>query len=157
MNSTVATNGIFSFTIQPSPSDDYDFAVWVFPSGTPIPCPPNIPPVRCSWAATSGPTGLNNGSVDVSEDAFGNGWVSNLNVTAGQQLLILIDNFSATNTPFTMDFNGTASLASGGVISGTTTLCAGLTSQLAGPGVLQQQTLGKVQIPLLLLFQTQVC
>jgi hypothetical protein len=33
-----------------------------------------------------------------------------------------------------MDFTGSASLASGGVITGNTTLCVGTNSQLAGPG-----------------------
>jgi hypothetical protein len=134
LNATVANTGTFSFNVAPTAADDYDFAVWVFPAGATIPCPPNIAPVRCSWAAGAGNTGLGNGATDLSEGVTGDSWVSPLNVTPGQQILILIDNFSATTSPFTLDFTGTASLASGGVITGTTTLCVGATSQLAGPG-----------------------
>ena len=135
LNATIVNPGTFSFSIIPTAADDYDFAVWVFPAGVPIPCPPNIPPTRCSWAGGTGTTGLGNGATDASEGATGDSWVSNINTTAGQQILILIDNFSSTTSPFTLDFTGTTSFASGGVITGTTSLCAGATSQLVGPGV----------------------
>jgi gliding motility-associated-like protein len=134
LNATVANSGIYSFNIVPTGTDDYDFAVWVFPAGAAIPCPPNTPPVRCSWAAGTVTTGMGNGAVDATEDAFGDSWVSTLNVNTGEQILVLIDNFTATTSPFTLDYTGTASLGSGGVISGTNTLCEGSTSQLAGPG-----------------------
>ncbi|MBM3429764.1 MAG: hypothetical protein FJX99_02125, partial [Bacteroidetes bacterium] len=58
LNATVASPGVFSFNIVPTGANDYDFAVWVIPAGVTIPCPPNIAPIRCSWAAGTGTTGL---------------------------------------------------------------------------------------------------
>ncbi|MCF8444889.1 MAG: Ig-like domain-containing protein, partial [Crocinitomicaceae bacterium] len=134
LNATVATAGTFSFNIAPTVASDYDFAVWSFPAGTIIPCPPNIPPVRCSWAAGTVNTGIGNGALDASEGATGDSWVSVMNVNPGDVILILIDNFTASTNPFTMDFTGTASLASGGIITGNTTLCVNSTSQLTSTG-----------------------
>jgi hypothetical protein len=91
------TNGTISMAIQTSV--DYDFAIW---QGTN--CSNLGTPVRCSWAATNGNTGLGNGATDLSEGSFGNGWVAPLNVTAGTFYIMVIDNFTADNTQFTIDF-----------------------------------------------------
>ena len=137
----VTTAGIFSFTINPQViTDDYDFAVWQYPAGSSVPCPPAADPIRCSFSAVDGSTGLGNGAADVSEGAAGNGWVESINVGVGDILVILIDNFSSTTTPFTMDFTGTASLNCTPVplecsISGTLQACVGATSQLTGTGI----------------------
>jgi hypothetical protein len=49
---------------------------------------------------------------DITEGAGGDKWVMPLNVTAGQTYILLIDNFTANSTPFTLDwtFSGGASL-----------------------------------------------
>lgn len=112
----IATAGTFEFTLSPSNgSDDYDFAVWVYPGGAGQACPPTVAPDRCSFAAGSGlngsyDTGLGSGAVDPSEDASGDNWVSTLNLNVGDVIVILIDNFSSTTSPFTVDFPGTAGL-----------------------------------------------
>ena len=137
--SQVSTTGVFSFTITPANgTDDYDFAVWRF-SGTPATCPPQAQPDRCSFAAVGGNTGLGNNATDVSEGTSGDRWVSPMNVNAGDYLLILVNNYSATYSPFTMDFTGTSGLNCNPVnlqcnISGTTNACIGSSSQLTGSG-----------------------
>lgn len=99
------SNGNISLSI--TTSVDYDFAIW----GPNISCGSLGAPVRCSWAAGGGNTGLGNGANDNSEGAGGNRWVAPLPVTAGQQYIMLIDNFTANSTPFTLDFSSsTASL-----------------------------------------------
>jgi hypothetical protein len=119
------TSGTVSLTIQTSV--DYDFAIWA--TGN---CSSLGPPVRCSYSATTGNTGLAAmtpgtpsgcgffglfpcppGPVtDVTEGAGGDKWVMPLPVVAGQTYILLIDNFTANSTPFTLDwtFSGGASL-----------------------------------------------
>jgi hypothetical protein len=100
------TSGTIALTIQTSV--DYDFAIWQ--SGN---CNSLGSPVRCSYAATTGNTGLaatnSSGQTvnDVSEGTGGDRWVMPLNVTAGQVYIMLIDNFTANSTPFTLDWTFT--------------------------------------------------
>jgi CUB domain/Secretion system C-terminal sorting domain len=107
------SSGTLSFNIIPSNgTDDYDFAIWG-PTAT-LQCPAFsfLSPIRCSYAGVLGNTGLGNGAVDLSEGSGGDGYVAPLNVTAGQFYVMLIDNFSVTGSPFTLDwtFGGGASL-----------------------------------------------
>jgi len=105
---TAQTSGILGLTISPSNgTDDYDFAIWNAST-----CPPNAPPIRCSWAAINGNTGLGNSAVDNSESFDGDGWASTINVTAGQSFLLLVDNWSSTSSPYsvTWSLGGGASL-----------------------------------------------
>lgn len=98
------TAGTLSFTIQTNV--DYDFAIWG-PYNSKI-CPPSTAPVKCSFAAEYGNTGLNNTANDNSEGSGGDRWVSPLTVAAGDVnkiYILLIDNFWATSDPFTIDFS----------------------------------------------------
>lgn len=52
---------------------------------------------------------MNTTAGDVAEGIFGNGWISQLNVTAGESYLILVDNFT-TNNGFEIRFGGTSIL-----------------------------------------------
>lgn len=97
---TIFSNGILYFRIKPTiNSDDFDFAVWLSSN-----CPPTNQPVRCSFSATSGNTGLGNGATDNSESAFGDKWVAPLNVSIGETYIIMIDNYSV-NSGFTLNWN----------------------------------------------------
>ena len=90
-------NGTISMTIQTTV--DYDFAIW---QGTN--CANLGAPIRCSFSAIEGNTGLGNGATDNSEGSGGNAWVAPLNVTAGTFYIMVIDNYDADNTSFTIDF-----------------------------------------------------
>jgi hypothetical protein len=101
------TTGTLTFTLSPqNGTDDYDFAIW----GPGAVCPPTGPPIRCSYAAGGGDTGLQNGAGDNTESAFGDRWVEDMTIIAGQTYIMLIDNWSATTSPFTFSWGGTASL-----------------------------------------------
>ena len=107
--------GSVGFTIAPAAPTDYDFAVWgPFPPGstTGSICPPPGPPLRCSYAAPTGNTGVGNGALDASEGAGGDRWVSTFNVTVGQVYLLYVDNFSTNGQAFalTWQLGGGASL-----------------------------------------------
>jgi len=95
-----STAGTIGFTISPSAVADYDFAVWG-PMST-LTCPPAGPPLRCSYAAPTGPTGVGNGATDTSEDALGDRWVSTFNVLAGQIYILYVDNFSSNGQAFSL-------------------------------------------------------
>ncbi len=111
----VLVGGTISMRINPIAADDYDFAFWgpFTAANAGVNCPPVSLPVRCSFAAGAGNTGLRGGSGDNSENAFGDRWVDPLNVFAGDIYILLIDNFSVSGTGFDIDFSwpGNASTA----------------------------------------------
>ncbi len=95
---TMLTSGTVSLSINTT--FDYDFAIW----GPNIGCPPAGAPIRCSYSGLTGNTGLGMGATDFTEGAGGDKWVAPLNVLAGQTYILLIDNFTANSTPFTLDW-----------------------------------------------------
>lgn len=97
-------------------TDDYDFALWG--PLVSLTCPPVGAPIRCSYAAGGGTTGMVNGSGDNTEGAGGNRFVNGLTGTlAGQIYLLVVDNFSESTQPFTLDWS-----LSGGCTLGCTPL-----------------------------------
>lgn len=100
------TSGTMEFLITAGSGVDYDFAIWT--GG----CASLGNPVRCSFAASTVPTGLSSLASDFSEDASGDAIVAPLNIVAGQTYILFIDNWTANTTPFTIDFSlsGGASL-----------------------------------------------
>ncbi len=106
-NFTIQTSGTLQMLISPTNgTDDYDFAIW----GPNPNCPPTVSPIRCSYAAGGGNTGMNGTAVDLTEGVFGNKWVAQMNVLAGETYVLLIDNFTASGSPFNLNWGGTASL-----------------------------------------------
>ena len=100
---TIGHPGELSFTITPiGINDNYDFAIW----GTSPVCPPSGDPIRCSYANSTGATGIKLGSTDHSEDTEGDGWVKFLDVDVGQTFVLMIDDRSGTGKGFHMEFFG---------------------------------------------------
>jgi hypothetical protein len=100
--------GNVGFTIAVG-ATDYDFAVWGPLSS--IQCPPSGAPLRCSYSALTGNTGIGNSASDPSEGAGGDKWVSLIPVLAGQIYILYIDNFSANGQSFSLNWqltNGAA-------------------------------------------------
>jgi hypothetical protein len=97
---SISSGGTLGFTIAPVVTTDYDFAVWGPLSS--IQCPPAATPVRCSYSALNGTTGIGNGAADVTEGATGDKWVSLMNVTVGQIYILYIDNFSINGQAFAL-------------------------------------------------------
>jgi hypothetical protein len=96
-------NGTLQFMIDPSVNtQDYDFALYG-PNAT---CTSLGTPVRCSYAAGGGNTGMRTASSDASENVSGDGWVSTLNVSAGDCFYLMISQWSAGGAGFTVDFTG---------------------------------------------------
>lgn len=119
---TAGTSGNLGLLITPSNgSDDYDFAVWG-PMAS-VTCPPQGAPLRCSYAASGGNTGMVTGSGDNTEGVFGNRFVESINALAGQGFILLVDNYSGSAQPFTLDWT-----LAGGATLNCTTLPIELTS-----------------------------
>jgi len=102
----IESGSTLGFVIDPIGSDDYDFAVYG-PNRT---CDNLGNPVRCSWAAGSSNTGMSGSASDLSEGAGGDGFVRWLTVNPGDTYYILIDNYSASNQGFTLNWNGNSDL-----------------------------------------------
>jgi gliding motility-associated-like protein len=103
---TIATSGTLGFNLNTgNAADDYDFALYPATS-----CGSLGTPIRCSYAATTGTTGMSPAYSDASENVNGNGWVSSLTVTAGQHYYLLINEWSPNNSTFSLDWTGTAGI-----------------------------------------------
>ncbi|MDF2933088.1 MAG: gliding motility-associated C-terminal protein [Chryseobacterium sp.] len=105
---TIATSGTLTFTIDPVVfADDYDFGVY----GPNLTCTTLGNPIRCNYSGADGPTGLSLTSTDPNGGTFGQ-WSSFMDVVAGQTYYLVIDNFSQSQTGFSLNWGGTATLTS---------------------------------------------
>lgn len=109
---TIATAGTLTFTIDPNVfADDYDFAVY----GPNQPCVLTLPaPIRCNYSGADGPTGLDLIATDPNGGGGGAAgqWSSAMNVLPGETYYLIIDNFSNSDNGFSLNWGGTATLAS---------------------------------------------
>lgn len=115
----VISSGTLVFTITPPTPADYDFALWDI-TGDPTvnKCTPtgcdnikNALPVRCNYSGTIGQTGLSATGTCASCNAGDPPFSTALNVTAGQTLILVVDNFTTNTSGYTLDFTGsTASI-----------------------------------------------
>ncbi len=104
---TIQNPGTLQFTLTPSPSTtDLDFALFQLPSLN-YSCT-NLPnPIRSSFSASTGITGLASGSGDFCEPFTGDAFVEPVSVNTGEAYLLLVNNFSENGASFTLDFTGT--------------------------------------------------
>jgi gliding motility-associated-like protein len=124
---SVLTGGTLTLTINPNTNtDDYDFAVF----GPNTAC--GSTPIRCSFASASGSgnTGLNAVSLDLSEDAGGNGYVKQLTVAAGETYQLYVNSWTAGGAGFAMNFGGTATLGAIPPTINSETVCGTVSSTL---------------------------
>lgn len=109
---TIATAGTLTFTIDPNVFvDDYDFAVY----GPNQPCSQVFPaPLRCNYSGADGPTGLNTTATNPNGGGGGSPgqFSSAMNVLPGEIYYLIIDNFSNSPNGFSLNWGGTATLAS---------------------------------------------
>lgn len=106
-----AADGSYAFEIVTAV--DYDFAVWG--PFAEITCPPNTPPLRCSYSGTPGTTGLRAGSGDNSEGSGGDAFVDPIVASEDDIFILVIDNFTSDGTSFDLEFT----LTGGGVLDCT--------------------------------------
>ncbi len=107
----IVQSGTLAFIItpeSPDPAEDYDFAIY----GPNLDCSNLGSPIRCSFAFPNYGTitGLRDAAADLSENAFGDGFVRSIDALTGEEYYILIDNFLRNNQGFNIEFTGTATL-----------------------------------------------
>lgn len=100
---TVSSSGTLGFTITPQNlANDYDFALWgPYPSFS---CPVEQLPVRCNYSGTTGATGVSSAGTNPSEPAGGSKWSSLMNVTAGENYMLYISNWSQSGLAFDLSW-----------------------------------------------------
>lgn len=99
-------NSPVTFVIDPIVfTDDYDFALF----GPNVTCDDLGSPIRCSYSAADGPTGLSTSSSDTSEGAGGDAFVSEILVNAGDGFYLLVDNFSSSSSGFDLTWGESGS------------------------------------------------
>lgn len=132
---TVSSTGTLGFSFGATGSANpqagfYDWAMWPY---TPTSCAGifanTLPPVSCNWnASSSGGTGMGpppaGGNVGNYQPA--------LNVTVGQQFLILISNYSGVNTAVSFSNTGSAGLSCNPFVIPGKTICKGTSAVLSG-------------------------
>lgn len=121
---TVMESGIISFVLYPdSALQDLDFVV--FQAGSDDVCNDKIP-VRCmaaganvgqppqQWINCTGATGLATGNTDAEEPPGcppgSNNFLAHIDALAGEQYILMINEFSDSGLGYTLSFTGTASL-----------------------------------------------
>lgn len=102
------TTGTLNITITPTVgTDDYDFAIY----GPNVSCGALGAPIRCTDSGVLGTTGLNGGAGDFTEDVTGDSFLQTMNVVAGEQYILVVDEWSPNaGSGYTLSFGGTASL-----------------------------------------------
>lgn len=110
---TVQTAGTLQFQINPnSSSDDYDFALYNL-TGKNCNSIPNgsAPEASCNFSATAGTTGLSSSGSGNSQPASGPNQNGVLNVSLGETYVLIVSNYSSTQSGYTLSFaGGTASI-----------------------------------------------
>lgn len=132
---TVSSNGSLGFSFGAAGSANpqigfYDWAMWPF---SPTACQNifnnTLAPVSCNWNASStGGTGMG----PVPAGAQVGNFQPSLNVTAGQQFVICLSNYSGVNTAVSFSNTGTAGLSCNPFVIPPQTICNGSSAVLTG-------------------------
>lgn len=103
----IATSGTLAFDIVPlTASNDLDFALY----GPNVDCTTLGNPVRCQYAQNTGNGGMaGTGGVN-SSDVSGPAYVNQLNVNAGEQYVLLINNWTEGGGGYTINWTGSAGI-----------------------------------------------
>lgn len=107
---TLAESGQFGFDITPiDASEDWDFALYGPFSSTTGNCSQvaTMDPIRGNYAINTGATGIGaSGTLDCADDSTFMAYSNWLNVNTGETYVLMINNYSNTNSGFTLNFTG---------------------------------------------------
>jgi hypothetical protein len=113
---TVQSSGTLTFTIDPNVnSDDYDFALYNITGRNCSDIKTGAAPeVRCNYCVDAGNTGISAAGSNASEDCCTNSpgcqFSSLLNVTVGQTYVLIVSNYTSSNSGYSLTFGGTAAI-----------------------------------------------
>jgi uncharacterized protein YfaP (DUF2135 family) len=102
------TNGTLEFTLNSNPGVDYDFIIW----GPNKSCASLGTPIRCDASEVDEETGMvtlnpyTSAPVTNTSSAPGptSTWIQSLPVQTGEVYIMMVNNFTANNTPFSLDW-----------------------------------------------------
>ncbi|MCF8462274.1 MAG: gliding motility-associated C-terminal domain-containing protein [Flavobacteriales bacterium] len=110
---TVTSSGSMGFLLNPlNPNDDYDFALFNLSndSCSGILAGTNLP-VSCNYSADPGATGMSANGTGNTNGSSGPNRNALRQVLAGESYALMISNFTSSQTGYSLDFAGTASIA----------------------------------------------
>ena len=101
---TTYAEGSLAFTMTPTdPDTDLNWAIWG-PEAPETLCDLDTPPLRCSFATGTGPTGLREIAEDASEGIEGDGWVKPILSIVLRNYLLYVDAREAGGFTFDLSF-----------------------------------------------------
>lgn len=112
---TPSNSGNLEFQLNPiNPNDDYDFALYNLTndSCSGIGIGANTP-VSCNYSADQGATGISAGGSGNDNGSSGSNQNAPIPVVAGATYALLVSNFTSSQSGYSLDFNGSASIADG--------------------------------------------
>lgn len=101
--------GELVFAIEPSLTDDYDFALYKTNDCSEI-IDSSVLPIRCNYAAKLGATGLAFGSSLTNAGTTDSLFLAPLSVLPGERYYLMIDNFNNNGGGFNLNFSGSTSI-----------------------------------------------
>ena len=110
---TVNTSGTLTFQLAPfNANDDYDFALFDLTndSCSGIANGTNTP-ISCNYSSTTGATGLSNGGSGNQNSSSGPNQNAQINVQQGNTYALMISNFTASQSGYSLSFGGSASMS----------------------------------------------
>ena len=123
---TTNTVGNIEFLITPNNLvDDYDFALYDITNQNCNDINSGILlPIRCSFSATGGVTGLSSLGTNTSEPASGSNYNTILSSQAGRTYVLVLSNYSSSSFGYTLDF----SASTAGIFTGTASVLQQVTT-----------------------------
>lgn len=109
---SVASGGSLEFQLNPlNPNDDYDFALYELTNDSCAGISSGLnQAVSCNYSADQGSTGLSAGGTGNNNGSSGPNQNAPLTVQSGQSYTLLVSNFTSSQTGYSLDFGGSASI-----------------------------------------------
>src|SRR6185436_18673872 len=103
--------GTLLFQIDPlNTHDHYDFVLYKFNGNCTDIVNGTVSPLRCNYSAAAGSTGLAQSSTGISVSSNGLNQCAPITVLQNEKYLLMVNNFTATNSGYTLTFSGTATI-----------------------------------------------
>jgi gliding motility-associated-like protein len=110
-NFKIQVPGTLLFQIDPlNAQDDYDFILYKYTGNCADIVNGTIQPIRCNYSSTAGSTGLAQGSSGTNVSSNGLNQCAPLTVLQNEQYIMMVNNFTATNSGYALNFSGSATI-----------------------------------------------
>jgi gliding motility-associated-like protein len=103
--------GTLLFQVAPlNNTDDYDFVLYQYTGNCNDIINGTVQPLRCNYSSALGSTGLATGFTGTNVPSNGLNQCAPLSVLHGEQYIMMVNNFTATNAGYELNFGGTATI-----------------------------------------------